>query len=119
MDLFSEDIEFLKELYYRDQVEIYFFHEKYMLSPAQLARTIRKFEAEGIIVINDSTISVTTKGKKWIFAKRKELFLGQRTKYWKTIPLEMKQFKIDINEPYKPRSSNLDPEIYKKTEDGN
>ena len=33
MNLFSEDIELLTELYSKNSIELYYFHEKYKLSP--------------------------------------------------------------------------------------
>ncbi|CAL2080800.1 helix-turn-helix domain-containing protein [Tenacibaculum sp. 190524A05c] len=118
MKFFSEDIEFVKELFDSKQVNLYHFHEKYLLSPAQLARTIKKFREEGIIELNDDKISLTTKGEKWIICSRKKLFLNERNKYWKEVPLEMKQESIMINEFYKPNRNKLDTELFKNIEGG-
>ena len=90
MKLYSEDIEFLKELYERKHVDIYFFHEKYMLSPAQLARTIKKFTDKEIVEFEENLVTLTLKGEKWILSKRKSLFLKEKNKYWKDIAKVMK-----------------------------
>ncbi|HZV71033.1 MAG TPA: hypothetical protein VFG10_15875 [Saprospiraceae bacterium] len=118
MEFYSEDVEFLKELYLRKKVDIYFFHEKYMLSPPQLARSIRKFETQNIIIIEGRSIVLTEYGGDWIFGNRKNIFLSEKTKYWKVIPSEMEQKTIAINELYKPERNKIDIEIYKRIEDG-
>ena len=117
MKLFSEDIEFIKELYLKKQLEIYYFHEKYLLSPAQLARTINKFTSEKIIIMNDDIITLTPKGDKWIFANRKKLFLYTKPGYWKEIPKYMKEEKVEINKPFKTSFISYDNEIFKLLED--
>lgn len=116
MQIFSEDIEFIKELYIHNSVNMYFFHEKYMLSPAQLGRTIRKFTNIKCVIINDNNIELTDKGRKWIIANRKELFLKTKEKYWKNIPVEMAQEAFKINDTYKPKK--FDSELFKALEDG-
>jgi DNA-binding PadR family transcriptional regulator len=118
MDLYSEDIELLKELYSSSEKDLYFFHEKYKLSPAQLARTLKKFESEELIEIKNRIVVLTEKGRKWIFHNRGMLFLKEKSKYWKKIPDEMKQEPLGINELYKPNRSTLDKEIFKNIEDG-
>jgi hypothetical protein len=118
MKLYSEDIEFIKELFTQKEVNMYFFHEKYFLSPVQLARTINKFLTEEIIEMQGDLVSLTTKGKAWVICKRKLLFLYEKDKYWKEIPLEMKQEPIGINEFYKPNRKRLDQELFKNIEDG-
>ena len=119
IEYFSEDIEFLKELLSKDKVELYFFHNKYMLSPAQMARTINKFEELGLIDITNDEVSLNELGRRWIIENRKFLFLNENVKYWKEIPEEMKQKKIAINKPFKPNRRNIDKELFNNIEDGN
>ncbi len=116
--LYSEDIELIKELYIEKQVHLYSFHEKYLLSPAQLARTINKFVDEGIIELNNEMISLTTKGEKWIVCNRKALFLFEKDKYWKEIPGDMRQRAMGIKELYLPNRNKIDKELFKNIEDG-
>lgn len=118
MQIFSEDIEFIKELYIHNSVSMYFFHEKYMLSPAQLGRTIRKFTNIECVIMNDDNIELTEKGRKWIIANRKKLFIKTKEKYWKNIPIEMIQETFKINDTYKPNTKKLDSELFKIIEDG-
>lgn len=118
MDLYSEDIELLKELYSKDKIEFYFFHEKYKLSPAQLARALRKFSEKELIEIENNLVILTKKGREWIFHNRLKLFLSEKSKYWKNIPEEMKQDSLAINELYLPVKKNIDKELFKNIEDG-
>jgi|SRR5690606_5806859 len=118
MELYSEDIEFIKELLDKKKVNLYFFHEKYLLSPAQLARTINKFLEGNLVELNNEEIRLTLEGEKWVVCNRKSLFLNERKKYWKEIPSEMKQASIDINDFYKPNRNKLDTELFKNIEDG-
>ncbi len=118
IELLSEDIEFLKELYAQNSLDLYFFHEKYQLSPFQLARTIQKFEDNGLIVISGNQITLNEYGRNWIFGNRKYIFLRENVKYWKLIPENMKQPILGINELYIPNRKTLDKEIFKNIEDG-
>lgn len=117
MFYFTEDIELLKELYYKNTANVYFFHERYRLSPAQLARAIRKFENQGLIEFNDTTVTLTENGKKWVLANRKDIFLYERKKYWKEVPENMRRKPIKMNSPYKP--INKIRVFYNNIEDGN
>lgn len=113
MTLFSEDIEFLRELYIHNSVNIYFFHEKYMLSPAQLGRSIRKFTDIGCICLNEDCINLTENGRRWIIANRRILFLSSKDKYWKKVPVEMTQKVLNVADTYRPHK--LDSELFKVT----
>lgn len=119
MKLFSEDILLLKELFKTGKTELYFFHEKFMLSPAQLARSLRKFENEGLLIVKEKQVSLTDVGKEWIFENRKNLFVNEREKYWKKVPENMKVPQLGINQLYKPERKKIDKEIFLKLEDGN
>lgn len=118
MNLFSEDIELLTELYSKNSLELYFFHEKYKLSPAQLGRTLKKFKDLGLIKLHEKNVILTEKGSNWIIGNRKKLFLNEKLKYWKNVPEEMKQNSLGINDLYMPNRKNLDNEIFKNIEDG-
>lgn len=118
MKLYSEDIEFLKELYHKDRVDLYFFHEKYRLSPAQLSRTLNKFLKMELVVLQGNEVLLNETGRMWIIKHRRDLFLGVRRKYWKEIPDNMVQNAININELYLPNKKSLDTELFKNFEDG-
>lgn len=118
MEIFSEDIEILRELIKNESVELYSFHEKYKLSPAQLARVIEKFKNLNLITLTNDQLSLTKDGAEWIFKNRKVIFLKERQKYWKEVPESMRQKKLEINEFYKPNRKKIDKELYKYIEDG-
>lgn len=118
MDLYSEDIELLKELYSEERIDLYFFHEKYKLSPAQLGRTLKKFKDAGLIILDGQNIILNETGREWIFVNRRVLFLKEKSKYWKVIPEHMKQNSLAINKLYLPKRKSLDKEIFKNIEDG-
>lgn len=118
MDLYSEDIELLKELYAKEKIELFFFHKKYKLSPAQLARTLKKFKDAGLIHLDEDNVTLNDNGRKWIIGNRRELFLKEKSKYWKIIPEKMKQKSLKINQFYIPERKNIDKEIFKNIEDG-
>ncbi len=113
MKLFSEDIEFLRELFVKSRVELYYFHEKYLLSPGQLARTVNKFLELKIVEKIDYDILLTDFGKKWILSNRKQLFLNPQKMYWKAIPNEMKKESIEKNIPFRTERKKLDSEIFR------
>lgn len=118
MNLYSEDIELLKELYLTDKIDLYFFHEKYMLSPAQLGRTLKKFKDADLIIFDQNSVALNENGRKWIIENRRQIFLVEKSKYWKKIPENMKQDSLNINELYIPNRKNIDNEIFKNIEDG-
>ena len=118
MEIYSEDIEFLKELYSQNELDLYFFHEKYRLSPAQLSRTINKFLETGLIDLKENKVILNDVGRKWIISHRKKLFLDASRRYWKKVPEDMTQDVICINELYKPNRKEIDVELFKIFEDG-
>lgn len=119
ISFYSEDIELLKELYAEHRISFYFFHKKYGLSPSQLGRSINKFKKEKVITIEDDNICLTEHGKNWIFYHRRELFLKEKSKYWKDLPEEMSRNALTINELYIPNRKSLDKELFNNNEGGN
>ena len=117
IELYSEDIELLKELYSKTNIDMFFFHEQYKLSPAQLARTLKKFTDAGLIILDSRNIILNENGRRWIIGNRKELFLKEKSKYWKNIPDEMKQDLLNVNELYLPDRKKIDNELFKNIED--
>lgn len=83
---YSEDKELINELIKFKKLDIYFLHQKYKLSPAQVARSVNKFLHQGLIQESDSVISFTELGIIWVNKNRKSLFNSNRNKYWKEVP---------------------------------
>lgn len=117
MIFFSEDIEFLREIFEVKKISPYHFHQKYLLSPAQMARTLRKFLNLEVIEFKDNEAILTKTGESWIIENRKKIFMNSN-KYWKQVPEYMKQESLEINEVYKPNRKNLDSELFQIFEDG-
>jgi hypothetical protein len=73
---FSEDRELLRDLYtYPAGRTYYYFHERYMLSPAQLARSLQRFSADNIITLDEELVLLSDFGKRWVLANRHSIFL--------------------------------------------
>lgn len=117
MNIYSEDIEVLKELYIHNKLELYFFHEKYKLSPAQLVRTLDKFIALECIKITSGSVELTEKGYKWIFINRKRLFLQKKNKFWRNTNEDITQEQISIGDIYRIKKNRLDEGIFDNIED--
>jgi hypothetical protein len=100
---YSEDIIFLKHIFQCQEVDIYFFHEKYLLSPAQLSRTIRKFKEIDVITEQNGIATLTEKGRAWIIDNKRSLFLQKKSRFWKNIPEHMKDTVISIDTLYLPQ----------------
>ena len=78
LDLFTE----------RKSIHMYYFHEKYLFSPAQMNRFVRNFLEEKVISFIDYKIKLTEHGIKWITRNRKKIFISPHKKEWKKIPDE-------------------------------
>lgn len=91
----SSDKKILLELFKeRKSIYIYYFHEKYLFSPAQINRFVRNYLEERIISFIDYKIKITELGIKWIIHNRKKIFLSSNKKEWKKIP---KEWLVEIN----------------------
>jgi polyhydroxyalkanoate synthesis regulator protein len=92
----SSDKKILLELFTeRNLIYIYYFHEKYLFSPAQMNRFVRNYLEEKIISFDDYKIKLTEHGIKWIVHNREKIFLYPNKKEWKKIP---KEWLVKINE---------------------
>ena len=92
----SSDKKILLELFIeRKAIYIYYFHEKYLFSPAQINRFVRKYLEEKIISFDDYKIKLTDHGIKWIIHNRKKLFSSPNKKVWKNIP---KEWIVEVSE---------------------
>ena len=95
----SEDREILLALYKEKKgSDIYAFHEKYLLSPGQIARVVRKYHKEGVIDFDGKNILLTQYGRNWLIVNRLQVFRGKRTLPWKVIPEDFKQEKVSLNQ---------------------
>lgn len=112
---FSEDIIILRTLFknFGKEIPIFSFHKEYLLSPAQIMRSIKKFSKEDIVIISESKLKLTKIGYGWIIKNRKHLFIN-RKHYWKDIPQSMK-FEGEVDKYYLPLDFKItDFEKYKR-----
>jgi len=114
MYFFSEDIIILRELFSKGSSTIYYFHEKYLLSPGQLARSLNKLIEMNIAQLNDDELKITDFGIKWTISNRKKIFLEEKELFWKEIPDYMKRDQLVINQMYKPKRKLLDYNYFSK-----
>ena len=92
----SSDKKILLELFIeRKSIYIYYFHEKYLFSPAQINRFVRNYLKEKIVSFDDYKIKLTEHGIKWVTYNRGKIFLSSNKKEWKKIPNE---WLVEINE---------------------
>lgn len=85
----SYEKEIFRELYKDRIVEIYFFYEKYGLSPAHIAKFILKCNEKKLVEYSDGKISLTQSGIYYIDKNKKEIYLDSSAR-WKKIPENMK-----------------------------
>jgi len=104
----SEDREILRHLYAAHvPVDVYYFHERYQLSPGQIARVIRKYSSEDKIVIVDDSIELTEKGRRWVLRNRRQIFMSGSARPWKQIPDEFRNTKNRAGNKFKLSVQNV------------
>ena len=104
----SEDREILLVLFKEKKgVDIYTFHEKYLLSPGQIARVVRKYKIEGVLDFDGEKIILTEYGRNWLIRNRLQVLMGKRAHPWKVIPEEFKQEKISLDYTFLPDPKKL------------
>ena len=88
----SEDREILRDLLVGNKaISIFVFHQKYLLSPGQLARVARKYSEMGIIAVNGDHLSLTDSGRAWVIRNRRKIFRCSEISTWKKTPDEFKK----------------------------
>lgn len=87
----SSDKRILLQLFSnREPLNIYYFHEKYFFSPAQINRFLRIYTQKKIVKFVNNEVYLTDFGIKWIIKNRKNIFLSTKNNLWKKIPEEWK-----------------------------
>jgi len=109
----SEDREMLKCIYkHAGKLDVYFLHEKFLLSPGQLSRLIRKFTAWNVITEKEGTLYLTELGQKWLLENERKIFCDVN-KYWKECPDIFKAPQLNVGTPYLPDFSIIDKEFFR------
>ena len=87
----SSDKKIFLELFSnRKPLNMYYFHKKYLFSPAQISRFLRTYCKKGIVKFLDNKIYLTEYGKNWIIRNRYYIFLSQKSNHWEKIPEDWK-----------------------------
>lgn len=111
----SIEIEILRDLYLKPEGEkIYYFYLKYNLSPDEIAKTLLYYRDLEFVNVSENLSTLTSKGRKWVFANRKKIFLTEREMLWKDIDTDDKTEdfeKLAVNKVYLPRINKIDPEL--------
>lgn len=106
MNLLPEDAIILKRLFSRpdEWIDPYDFHQSNLLSPGQLARSIRKLLSEVLIEYQQERIRLTSYGREWTIANKSKFY--KVNKSWKDVPSEFKRPRLNIDEVYLPENIN-------------
>jgi len=101
--------EMLRVLFEKDDwVDFYFFHDKYLLSPGQIAHAIRNFSENNIAEAEERRIRLMPHAYDWVYANRKAIFLSRTHRYWSKPMVERQQESIDPTTPYLPSLGSVD-----------
>src|SRR5262244_1474731 len=92
----------------RRAVDIYSFHEKYRLSPGQLAATLGKLKELGLAQAEGTSLSAAPGARVWIFRNRRWIFSTAHKTGWRETPSDFCQPNLSQNALYKPRLSKVD-----------
>jgi hypothetical protein len=95
-------------------LELFHFHEKYQVTPAQILVAVEPLLRLGVIESEAHRIRLTTYGRKWVVANRARIFLQSIDQFWKTPPVALSADRIEPFEPYVPKHrSSLNPAFFK------
>ena len=115
MAYFSEDREILRDLFKsKGGCDLYSFHTKYHLSPAQLSRSLGKFLANGVIERDGERIFLSDYGRKWVLANRHSIFFFARNMNWKRTLAYLTWKTSDENQPYQLKIGKLQMDFFEK-----
>ncbi len=102
-------------------IEIFHFHKEYRLSPAQIHFFLARHSKDDLVEINENRIFLTTKGKKYVWKNRFEIFEENFVPTWrpKKDNKELLENKIELNTPHfkwlDKRLINLSKDEFKKS----
>lgn len=88
-----------------DWCDLYQLHEKCLLSPGQLSRSLRGFIGSGIVEIGPKlSARPTAKGRLWVLANRRQLFLSPVHRRWAE---SISKAQVSTEQSYVPRMPPL------------
>ncbi len=119
----SEDREILRDLFKcPDGKMLFFFHDEYLLSPAQVSRSLQKFSELHLVEIDNEMVRLTEIGRKWVLANRRAIFFNVGHAFWKD-PLIRKEWPEDelyreilesARNDYRPKMKRMNLEFFAK-----
>lgn len=110
----SVEREFARLLFSHEAVDLYDLHERYRLSPGQVARVVRHFASEGIVNLDGDRVALTAVGRLWILKNREFLFMKGTRREWADLPGGVKREPRDASEPYMPRLSSVNVRFFER-----
>jgi hypothetical protein len=109
MEFTSEDKILIDELLKRQAVDLFDLHRRYLLSPAQLSRSVRRLVRAGLIAdtqdITGLSIRLADSGLRRMILLRRDILA--RNKDWKKVPKSMLTKHIGLDDPYVPNFRKL------------
>jgi len=94
--------------------DLYALHERFLLSPGQLAHAVRAYEADGLVESDGLNARLTQKGRVWVFENRRRLFLNEQRRTWADIPSFIRIRSLAPTEPYLPRLKDVSTNFFKQ-----
>lgn len=83
-------------------IGVYELHERFGLQPADVASFLHEFTACGVVTFSEGLIELTGYGKRWVMAKRVELYRGESSDKWRRVPDDMRRRPMSVETPYVP-----------------
>jgi len=110
LELGNDEILVIKELFESNlPLGPYHFHSKFLMSPGQIASSIRKLSELQIIETDHAGLKLTSTGRSLIYKQRMVIFSAERSLEWKKVPSRMEREKtLSINTPYMPNRRYLE-----------
>lgn len=95
-----------------DWVDLFIFHERYLLSPGQVASFIRRFEDAGLVAADIMAAKLTDLGRRWVLANRQAIFLTP-DRVWAEAPqILIEASRIGAFAPYLPDLKRIDERFF-------
>jgi hypothetical protein len=113
----SSEREIIRDLFEsNDWVDLFVFHERYMLSAGQLAHTVRMLNDMNLLDIESFRVKLNQRGRRWVLANRHDLFLREDQRFWARRPVKswVQEEQLDPATPYMPTTKRLQQRFFLK-----
>lgn len=95
-----------------DWLDMFVFHEKYLLSPGQVASFMRRFEEGSVIEAQGGRARLTEFGRRWVLANRAVIFLVSNRVWAEAPQIMVEAARINPFEPYLPDLKRLQERFF-------